>query len=90
MCEESASFDLKSFDIASCIEDVDKCLEQVIMQKENAEITDSTGVFRESCKVGCDSHVVVFGLLLAANQGCLGRITVPSKMTLNFLFALQY
>ena len=27
ICEEAMSFDLTSFDIASCIEDLDKCLD---------------------------------------------------------------
>ena len=45
MCEESASFDLTSFDIASCFEDIDKCLEQVINQTENADMADGAGMY---------------------------------------------
>ena len=45
MCEESASFDLTSFDIASCFEDIDKCLEQVINQTENGDIADDAGMY---------------------------------------------
>jgi len=34
-CEESASFDLTSFDIASCIEDVTQCIEFIDCREHN-------------------------------------------------------
>ena len=45
-CEDSASFDLTSFDIASCIEDVMQCIE-IIECREHNELNadDGAGVF---------------------------------------------
>lgn len=34
-CEESASFDLTSFDIASCIEDIAQCIELIECREQN-------------------------------------------------------
>lgn len=34
-CEESASFDLTSFDIASCIEDISQCIELIECREHN-------------------------------------------------------
>ena len=39
MCENNASFDLTSFDIASCIEDASQCME-ILMEKEEQGFSD--------------------------------------------------
>ena len=44
MCEETASFDLTSFDIASCIEDVAQCIEFVECREHNElDVDEGTG-----------------------------------------------
>lgn len=44
MCEETASFDLTSFDIASCIEDVAQCIEFVECHEHNElDVDEVTG-----------------------------------------------
>lgn len=53
-CEETASFDLTSFDIASCIEDIAQCIEFIECREHN-ELQDtneaagirSTSVFQQ-------------------------------------------
>lgn len=43
-CEETASFDLTSFDIASCIEDVAQCIEIVECREHNVlDVTETAG-----------------------------------------------
>lgn len=38
ICEEAVSFDLTSFDIASCVEDLDRCLETVTRMEEEGTL----------------------------------------------------
>lgn len=42
-CEEAASFDLTSFDIASCIEDVSQCIELIECREQNELGVDEGG-----------------------------------------------
>lgn len=42
-CEEAASFDLTSFDIASCIEDVSQCIELIDCREQNELGVDEGG-----------------------------------------------
>ena len=41
-CEDSASFDLTSFDVASCVEDVAQCIE-IIECREHNELNVDEG-----------------------------------------------
>ena len=43
ICEDSASFDLTSFDLASCIEDINQCLEFVLSKEGHLDIDDGAG-----------------------------------------------
>ena len=58
MCEETASFDLTSFDIASCIEDVAQCIEFVECREHNElDVDEGTGnvLLQSSQKGGIQS-----------------------------------
>ena len=57
MCEETASFDLTSFDIASCIEDVAQCIEFIECREHNElDADEGTGTY----SVWLKSHCCVF------------------------------
>lgn len=43
ICEDSASFDLTSFDIASCIEDIDQCLNFVLSKEDGFDVDERAG-----------------------------------------------
>lgn len=38
MCENNASFDLTSFDLASCIEDCQQCIEMLMQYEEDPSL----------------------------------------------------
>lgn len=63
-CEEAASFDLTSFDIASCIEDVAQCIEFIECREHNdLNVEDGAGRWiltdknRNSCVLVITNHL---------------------------------
>ncbi|XP_046858545.1 regulator of telomere elongation helicase 1-like [Xenia sp. Carnegie-2017] len=79
-CEEAMSFDLTSYDIASCIEDLDRCLDILTQMEEDGTLAlvDDVG---NSNDVGLDKKEIAFmkGLLLMLEEELSGIISKTAE-----------
>merc|ERR1711962_1050644 len=63
VCEDNMSFDFTSFDVASCIEDCQQCIE-LIMQKEEEGLADLPDVEDFKCELTAEDAALMKALFL--------------------------
>lgn len=52
VCEDNASFDLSSIDIASCIEDCTQCIELLMEKEEQGFSEEGSGLVPSVLRIG--------------------------------------
>lgn len=76
VCEDNASFDLSSIDIASCIEDCTQCIDLLMEKEEQGFSEEGSGLVPSILRIGfyyiCGSNVSArFWMLYLFVLSCL-------------------
>uniref|UniRef100_A0A6Q2X2B9 Regulator of telomere elongation helicase 1 n=1 Tax=Esox lucius TaxID=8010 RepID=A0A6Q2X2B9_ESOLU len=91
MCEESTSFDLTPYDLASAIDAVDKLLAEQAKEAGRGDVSEDFNVESLNCiLLPCspEFHACTLKALVSTRPHALKQLIIPAVLSLSFIFEL--